>query len=326
MPFLVFYYKLNIQVCLFTSQYMQQDVKLYRFGLDYLRVNLSSDTDYPLLDSFFHGLSSNSKEKKQVSFFGKEYDVVLLEFAAKKVLMFSYFGDTVYELVRVFDSGICRTISYTFTFYSTYFYIDDISSVITEFLVKYQNQIQLSRVDIALDVNVTVNELYENHITNTRKSIVRRDADVVETFYVGAKQNNKKHFIRVYDKKLDSKKKNKFHLFLGYLMEKTVSRVELELHVESLKSFGLRGFSVLDSKELWRVFDTCCRNPKTTLFKPLCNVRSTSDFIIPKGVVKSDEVLNSLAYARVMLGYAQRLHGFGFDVIGYLERHLIKNV
>lgn len=310
---------------------------MFRFGLDLVRFNFPSGFDSPLFESLFHGLSLNSAQSFGRDFFGGEFNIQLSsDGRQRKTVILSFMNDGCIHIEKVLDSGIAQSVSYAVTFYSTYFYINEIKKVLSNFIAKYKNDLSLSRTDLALDVDTTVQELWDCHRTQFKKKQSYENGADLETFYLGSKAYNKKHLIRVYNKKLDSRKKGKYHLFTEYLDQETVTRVELQLNVLSCKTFNIEPTHILDlfSKEknedafnspLWEIFRSCCLNSQGTDF-PIIEASNIKETIKRPKNSKGNMILDEIPYARIMLGYARRLHGQGFDVIRYLRTHLSDDI
>lgn len=302
-------------------------VDVYHFGCDYVRFNAGPDASFPFFESLFFGLSLNSPDRMGVNVLGVVGDLHLTELRSKRALVFSVSGDAVFCLEKILEGGQIRTVAWTFTFYSSFFYVKEAQSLLPVFLKKYGERLTVSRVDLCLDLSVPVNLLYRAKKTHFEKKHVISRGGQIETFYLGSKTNNKKYFIRVYNKKLDSAKKGKFHLFLDYLALSCVSRIELQSNVEGCKEFGIKVFEnwlspeVSPEDKLWQVFSRACRSDRGTFFYHL---RSLPSVIVPrkKRSGQSEQVLDELPYARTMLGYAQRLSDYGFDVLGFLASRL----
>jgi len=299
-------------------------VQILRFGVDTLRFNFNARFQGYFFETLFSGLSVNSDEKYDVLFFGYRVTLYYSETKSKRILQVHYFGDAIMCIERILDTGAARSLSYTVTFYAAYFYIKELSLLLPNFIRRYKTSMTVSRCDLALDVLCTVGSLWRNHTTKVQKKVTWKRGKKLETFYLGSKTNNKRHFIRVYDKKLDSKKKGKFHLFMEYLNQrKPVTRVEAQLNVISCNEFSLLPEHFISpggmEGKLWSVFQYIC-----------FNVSATNFFIIPvektktvhKGTKAKVFSLDKVPYARTMLGYARRLKEYGFDPIEYLRINL----
>lgn len=305
----------------------KKSTQILHFGIDYLRLNYNAAFEAVAYESMFSGLSANSPQKNVV-LFGVPLQATLTENAAKRIITLQYYGDAVMCIEKITDGGVVRVVSWTATFYSSFFYIEPVDEILTKTLKTHKEYITISRIDLALDTSCTVNELWDCHTTIAQKKQRIEDGQTIQTFYLGAKAKNKRHFIRVYDKRLDSTKKGKFHLFLNYLAEETVSRIELQVNALSVRTFGIEPLHVLEFRSippeksfLWSVYRRCCLNKSTTDFSCIPGKKLK---ITRRRGKKLDEkkLLEELPYANVMLGYAKRLHNHGFDVLGYLRDHL----
>jgi len=302
----------------------KNEVEIIRFGVDTVRFNFSEKFYGAFFEALFSGMSLNSNQKNNVNFFGSLVDVYFSETAAKKILQIHYCGDAIMCIEKILDSGAARSLSYTVTFYAAYFYISSLKFLLPDFVRRYGHNMTVSRCDLALDVLCTVGKLWRSHKTKAQKKNVWKKGRKIETFYLGSKTGNKRHFIRVYDKKLDSRKKGKFHLFMSYLeQKKPVSRIEAQLNVISCNEFTLLPEHFLKTEgmegKLWSVFQYVCMNESATSFSivPIPLVKSVHT--LKKQTVFS---LDKVPYARTMLGYARRLKEYGFDPIEYLRINL----
>jgi len=310
------------------------------FGCDYLRLTFGDMYESGILDRFFFGLSANSNEKSDQYFLGtRGFKFHALFFLDKKVGIFSYKNTTVIEITKMLNSGALKNCSWMVTFYSSAFHIDEMKPVICKALRLWNGKCRISRCDIAIDLVCSVNELYESRITNFRKEQIIANGGVIETFYLGAKVKNKKHFLRVYDKKLDSQKKGKFGLFGHYIKRsEPITRVEAEVRVQSCDQYGIMVEDILEVLErkpselfgskLFRVLLSVSANPDGTFLSRIADLRKKTGVVLLRqrkiGKKKLDDDLTKIKYARVMLGYARNLRLSGFDPIAFLKKEIRK--
>lgn len=306
------------------NEQRRHEVAALRFGVDTVRFNFSPDFSAVVFDLMFEGLSVNSPQNDNLSFMGRKVTGFFAQTRSKKILQLQYEGDMVICVEKILDAGIARSLAYTVTFYAAFFYIPSLEGMLESFLRVYGVHAKVSRVDLALDVLASVDDLWKSHRTKAQKKYVIRKAEKIETFYLGPKANNKRHFIRVYDKKLDSQKKGKFHLFASYFLEDMpVSRIEVQINVLSVSHFRIQPTDITESTEcsgrMWEVFRDCCMNESGTDFAilPFASVRKKLS-----SPAQVQEFLDELPYARRMLGYARRLQEHGFDPVEYLRAHL----
>lgn len=306
---------------------------VYDFGLDFVRFSFCEGFESPLFDSLFHGLSQNSAQAFDRQFFDESFTIQLAQDSRQRVsVILQFLSDGVIHVEKVRDVGIAKKNPYFVTFYSNFFYIPEMRQVLNAFMRRYDGEFQVSRVDLAYDVNCSVQELWDCHRTQYKKKQTYKGIEGLETFYLGAKAYNKKHFIRVYNKKLDSQKKGKFHLFAEYLSMSQVTRVELQMNVLSCRNYSIEPSDILDlhntksrkgafKTRLWEVYRSCCLNASGTDF-PILPSQSDMVHLVPLQRKKKNSVLDELKYAKIMLGYARTLHNQGFDVCGWLAERL----
>jgi hypothetical protein len=115
------------------------------------------------------------------------------------------------------------------------------------------------RVDIASDYIINTDELCKNiflpKLENVTKHIYEKKW-IIETLYIWDKNkdNNKYQLIRIYNKKLDSKKKKKLWLY-DFDKNKDYTRIELEIREEKAKYI-----EPMDLLSLDYLFVVFCKN------------------------------------------------------------------
>lgn len=300
--------------------------EILHFGIDTIRFNFVPKFEGHYFKFLFEGLSLNSNINNNVRFFDLPVQIQYSQTENKKVLNLSYFGDSIICIEWILDGGAAMERSFVVIFYSAYFYIPEIKSLLKDFVIKYSSQMKLSRLDICMDLRCTVNQLWDCHRTKAQKKSIIKNGDKIQTFYLGSKVRNDRHYIRVYDKKLDSSKKGKFHLFMDYFLEPHVARIELQINSVSIRTFDLEPLHIIDDRPmketyLWKVFQRACFNESVTNFD-IVPVEKTKQKLVNTKWDRDFLVLDELPYAAVMLGYAKRLKEKGFDVISYLQRKL----
>ncbi len=257
------------------------DIRVFRLGFDCIRYNFSRTFRGNSFEYLFEGLSENSPQKLNVGFLGHSFTVTYNETKSERILNFNHGHYRVFCLVKNMGMGIADHVPYTFLFDGSYFYFEELSECLLQFTSQYLPFLSLSRVDTALDCNVPVLKLWKKHKTQFRKKIPYINGDDIESFYLGMKKGNKKYLIRVYDKKADSYKKEKFLLFSHYLQEETVTRIEAELHTKTIKQLGITPEIIIRYEEsringdsqgleiLQQYFASLCMNERGTYFHPL---------------------------------------------------------
>lgn len=296
---------------------------VYEFTPDHLRLNVDITYKGEFLNSLFNGYSLNSPQQYGVTIFGHVFDTYYAEHAGlKKILYLDYLGDKLIIIEKIVDGGMVQNVSYQITFHATFFYIEELQDILVNFINEYLPYLTVSRLDIALDTNVTVSEIWLTAKTRFQNfwPIIKRWK--CETAYFGNKMNNSRHFIRVYDKKADTRKKGKTHIFGDYMDRDVVTRIEVQINIDSCKELGITPMNVLDRKRMYEIFKSICLNPEATNFPQI--PRNGGQFIKRnkrKKVVRTDD-LEKLFYLRLFYAYARRLDDLGLDVLKMVKTHL----
>lgn len=311
-------------------------VRLFRFGIDYLRYNFCPEFSSRNFDYLFVGLSENSKQKLKVDFLGHVFtSVTYLETKTLRILQFYSGNYHVLTLVQYMDVGLITTVSYSMTFEGTFFAIPELLTFLITFTSRFEKSLSVSRIDIALDCNIKTNVLWKWKKTQFKKDNVYRSDSNIQTFYLGRKLNNKKYFIRVYDKRIDSMSKGKFVLFRHYLKEKIVTRIEVEIHTITIKVLNITPQAILGYlnaniigdengvRILEQWFASLCVNEQGTCFYSLRHLsfNNCEKLVTAKFTGRSKEI-EQHRYVRVFLTMAKKLQSMKFDVLGFLAEYL----
>lgn len=154
-------------------------------------------------------------------------------------------GAAVIRITRPRDSVL------TFDFYSSFFSWVEAY----EFLHEAQGYPhRVLRCDLALDVaGYTPDQISDKVMTRLSRTRYAEKDGISQTIYIGDLKSKRK-LLRIYDKLLDSKKKNKTELYPDLMLHSVVSRVELELRTQACNQWGLSIAFLLDPNEQWRVF------------------------------------------------------------------------
>jgi len=313
--------------------------QVFRFGIDTIRLNIDEDCDSPVLSQMFKGLSESSNAKYGIYFLEYEFDVI--ETYVQKnnaMIIFAYCGDPVFSIKKIFVGGVIKDISYQITVYGACFCIDDLNEFLFKLITRYKNYLSVSRLDLCLDCDVPVEVLWKKHKTQFRKKLPFINGKKIESFYLGAKKGQKKHYICVYDKKLDSKNKGKFHLFFEYLKKPLVTRIEVKMFTKSIKAMRITPQLILDyerarlsrfvfhKNNLHTFFSSCCLNPRSTCFLPLKDIDIakvplliTSTYT---GKVEDLELINQVPYLKGFITRANRIEQMHIDPIALLQHSL----
>jgi len=310
------------------------------FGCDYLRLTFGNQYESGLLDRYFSGLSENSNETFDNTFFGLsgfKFNALFLK--DRKVGHFTIKGCSVVQITKMLSPGALRNCSWIIDFYSSSFHMSEMVPVITKMLVTWKDckDCRITRCDLAADFDLSTYYFWRSRATRFKKNYVITKNKHIETFYLGRKEKNKKHFIRVYDKKIDSQKKGKFGLYGHYIAsKKPVTRVEVEMHVHTLDKLNISIEKMLDFFLLEKLYDK--KSYLLACFIDLCGNRNASYFpavaaLKKYGVPTIKKTLScekkeflfpmeQLQYAKVMLSYARTLQEAGFDPLMFLTEHL----
>jgi len=292
--------------------------KLFRYSVDYLRLNLPKLTAQMDAEGLFEGLSSNSLEK-EYRYLGFDTDLLLSGGNAVMFRMDSALGRPVAEMKRkLLPTG---ELIYQFSFYSTYFQFPELKPFMVAVVARYGGA-RVSRVDLALDTDMSVQSLWESKKTSFQKRSHYFEAENwMSTFYLGSKSFNKHHFIRVYDKILDTEKKKKQMIFpeIFSVEDRVYTRIEIQCEVETCKRLGVSvedvvGFERTPKEDvfktkLWESFKTLAFNPHTTDFGFLHGEVITQ---LPKAPPKTS--MDRMYAVRMLRSCVRCLHALGYPV------------
>ena len=201
-------------------------------------------------------------------------------------------------------------------FYSTCFRVygkEIILNTITQ-LFYVPNVLQIRRFDVCIDILAPISTILSGfNILNQRGATFYGAKGMLETYYIGDKKNstNRRHLIRVYNKKIDILKKGKNELYQDYLLEQDVTRIELEVRRELAKNFSLEELFV-DENLLGLLKNYCWQH--TMIFEGV-DIPKISLYRKPKPVPYQAIQLNaqSLLRVRIFLWHARGLLARGLD-------------
>ena len=299
-------------------------MNIVHFGIDHLRVNFPDKLFPKYFKDYFEGLSANSNFK-EVEWHGNFMQVVFISTKQKHILNFSHKEVPVLCLEKITDSGIGRTCAYVLKFHSSYFQYPELRNIFREFMFsKYADKLSITRLDICVDVDLSVDEFFkEGFETQFKVKETRKFGKKIQTQYFGTRNaTNKKHFIRVYNKLLDTERKAKFGLYLDYFAYENVTRIEVQINSQSCKAFGVNLGNIWDAEFLRTIYKSTCINKEGTYFKALDIPEFENLEIIRRKPPLRSEILDRLNYAKVMLGYAKNLKKVGFDPVEFLIKYL----
>ncbi len=254
------------------------NIKLVGFGTDFLKYNFSEPYENSEFASHFIGLSANSNYR-ETKWFGYELTGAYDRQGRNDILIFSHEGIPVFRLKKYNGTDkVGMTLAYSLDFYSSYFRIPYLRSFYRQFREKYGKYGRVSRLDIACDLAISMQDFVDAGWGTSFKELNKyresTKTGVPQSIYFGTKDiKNKRHLIRVYDKKADTIAKGKFHLFKDYFTYDHVIRIETEIRSTSCRELGLTDVDAFDTKALESVFRTLCLNKRTTFLKVLENLK-----------------------------------------------------
>jgi len=313
------------------------------FGIDTLR--LSFGNKYVAeIELLFRGLSTNSPDIFNAEIFGVAgFRLHFTDFGDRSFITFFY-GEAMtamFEVTKMKNQQVIQLMRYRVEFFSSMFFTSELKSMFRAMIVLWKDKARVTRIDLAVDCTLPVRAFRKELVLLTEQGDVIPNPEKTsfksctmirnQTLYLGTKQGNHKYFIRIYDKKLDSAKKGKFHIFQHYIsMQESVSRLEVQINNDSCKDFGITCEDVLeyvDSSEK-EYFNTRC-----FYYYQMCtnNKRGTQiDFVaaLAGGLVKKKKVrikdkykgLDQIQYMKTFIAYSRTIREFGYDPLVILQR------
>jgi len=329
------------------------------FGCDYLRLAFGDGYKSGLIDRLFDGLSENSNIKQNQIFFGLEgFQLTALFFADKKVGILSWNNTSIMEFSISLKAGARSNCNLLISYYSAIFHIPELKEFIIRSLNIWKENGRVSRCDLAADIVCPVSDFFKDVFY--WKKVIDEDGNNIldeegkiqweialfntqfkkyyiigkETFYLGSKAKNHNHFIRVYDKKLDSNKKGKFGIFGHYIkMKQPVTRCEVEMHYESCKDYKITVLDILEwlhenkkhalRTRIFQVLLSTCGNARGTLFSRIANLQKRNVILMQSRKnrpAQLDDDLIRIKYAKTMFGFAKNLRTAGYDPVKFLTK------
>lgn len=279
---------------------------IYHFGLDHLEVygtfkdeslfdKLDFDnSNYSELDDFKFTKNEVPKFKYKIIFTKWDYS------------LFAY-----YKWIPKGDKQPVATKDYI-TVYSTAFKLLEYEEILW-FLEWHLKLKHCRRFDICIDLRIDIDELLSKYFDTYKTWRDYRKWTKTETRYFWEMKNslNKRQLIRVYNKIQDILQKKKIALYQNYLVEKHITRVELEIRPELAKV--RKYYDVFDNALLiWifknylykysKIFDSI-KWEKITLYKA-------------KNIMLDSEEYQSLYYKNyrklIFIGHAKTIYNMWF--------------
>lgn len=147
--------------------------------------------------------------------------------------------------------------------YSSFFILEKYLEVSISYFLQQNFFVDtIRRLDIALDVSIQIETLLKKYFKNTRFTsqigLDRKSIGFHQTYYIWEIQSdkNRKYIIRIYDKLLDTWKKNKGFLYSHLKNSPDVRRIELELRPHECERLPFTYQEILENKNnaIQRIF------------------------------------------------------------------------
>ena len=148
------------------------------------------------------------------------------------------------------------------------------------------------RFDICIDINIDINLiLFEFNELHTWKEY--KKSWKIETRYIwdSNKYKNKRQVIRIYNKILDIREKNKHKLYKSYLIEDFITRIELEVRSELAKNIS--PYEIFDDIKLTWIFKNYLE--KHTYIFDIWNTENITLYRKPEKIF-NDEMYHNTVY------------------------------
>lgn len=141
----------------------------------------------------------------------------------------------------------------------------DVDYQFLENFIPLQNK-SVNRLDICFDIpNVTPDQVHELVSSTLLKDTWMRSDKKIETAYFGNPAgSNKRHLIRIYDKKNESLKKKRLDLYMHFCEYDEITRLEIEMRTSGCKVFQIKFEDIFDKVKLQHIAATYFRTTKTT--------------------------------------------------------------
>lgn len=291
---------------------------LLHFGLDYLVLLIGVGDDpapsVSLLEAIFSIPHNDSNASEVRSFvWNDDGDEVILRFGKYQYDEIAYVSrgeDLLFSIQEIGPKSTMPSLvrlkyKYRISFYGWFFGLVRLGEFdLTDFWGIFLRDIEdavighsVSRIDICADIaNVSVGSVergivrLSERIKRISKFNIDPDTKEPETVYFGEKSNHWKG--RIYNKLLEVESKGKERLHADYFQHEKVTRVEIELHSRSCKTFGVNLESVqglefllsvyaahLKNKSAsWRILRVIEREMKKRGFRSIPTVRKSDSY------------------------------------------------
>jgi len=219
-----------------------------RFDCDFLKIDFEFFPEFEILLSKLSFIDDDNSHFINLDFLDFEF---IAQRASEYLWTLTPLVDGQAQGAAVIRISRPRDSVLTFDFYSSFFSWAEAYN----FLALAQGfPHRVMRCDLALDVaGYTPDQISEKIITKLSRTRYAEKDGISQTIYVGDLKSKRK-LLRIYDKLLDSRKKNKTELYPDLMSHSIVSRVELELRTQACNQWGLSLSFLLDPNEQWRVF------------------------------------------------------------------------
>lgn len=225
-------------------------------------------------------------------------------------ISFTYKNHKVFSYVKGNEKEIIPT-SDAITVYGVAFKLMSIEEI-RYFLEWYFTLRHMKRFDICIDIEDSIeNVLRKFKVLKQKWWKIFGKGWVLETQYFGnpRKSINKRSVIRVYNKIVDVKSKNKASLHMDYIEKKDVTRVELEVRAELAKNIVY--FQLFEEETLKWIFKNYLRK-HTKIFDKIADEKITL-YRDPSKKIRSEahRIYYEKMYRRVFIWYARNILALG---------------
>jgi len=340
-----------------SSADLKDEKKLLHFGLDYLTLNLIKEKDsISETEEFLRSIFLLPHDTDNTNVF---YDFKWDQFEHPLTI---YFSDTHegqvagFNLNNLYLFQVCEIdwekpvwantnyrYRYRLQFYGALFNEArkgdlEYMSLFTKFLNDVERRLishSISRSDICADFSGFTPLQIKKGVKGTRRkkmNSLEEDPDTgqIETFYYGNKKKDRNTWlVRAYDKLADSRAKHKEKLYSDYFQYKSVTRLEFEIHSDTIRLFGLDLKQALNSKCQWGVLEGLMKTKYNywEILKFLKRERVIYDFesVFMEKKIKKSIPLSREEFAKRFLSKAYKFEDkYGEDPAVYLMKNDIQ--
>jgi hypothetical protein len=257
--------------------------KLLHFGLDYLTIN-TCHKFFPKtnLEKYFESIFNiphnfeNTNTVKDFVWGNSDLSLRIIFSEAKEgeIAQFHWKEEYLFQICKIDpEYGKWKNIRYKYKyrlqFYGDFFNAirrDEIDLVdILDIFILDGDKCSLSRFDLCADISgITPKEIYDgingSRLRDFCEFKKNKKTGKMETFYYGDKNNCSTWYTRVYDKIADSRTKKKEKMYSEYFQYENVTRIELEIHTDTIKEWMVDLLNIQNTNFLWTIFHNLLRN------------------------------------------------------------------